>query len=408
MRILLVNKFLYPNGGSETYVFELGKYLTAQGHQVEYFGMEHPNRCVGNSANAYTSTMDFHAASGLKKLTYAYRTIYSKEARQKLRLVLDSFQPEVVHLNNFNYQLTPSLIVEVLQYRKDTGKPCALVYTAHDFQLICPNHALFDQQGRVCERCLGTKKGRFLPCVKGKCIHGSTIRSVLGFLEATYWNGRSIYEHLDAIICPSKFMKQKLDTNPVLARKTVFLRNFSAKPAAKGDTLSIEGLPEKYVLYFGRFSEEKGMGTLLKAAQALPKVPFVAAGSGPLEGELVKAPNIQNVGFQSGGALVGLIEKAAFSVIPSEWFENCPYSIIESLMLGTPVLGARIGGIPELIDDGRTGELFESGNAADLTAKIAALWENEGRYSQYRRNCLNTKFDGIEEYAGKLLKIYAQ
>ena len=110
MKVLIVNKFLYPNGGSETYIFKLGEVLEQHGLEVQYFGMEHEGRCVGNRVNAYTSDMDFHGGSKLSKLTYPIKTIYSKEAREKLRLVLDDFQPDVCHMNNFNYQLTPSII----------------------------------------------------------------------------------------------------------------------------------------------------------------------------------------------------------------------------------------------------------------------------------------------------------
>lgn len=112
MKVLMINKFLYPNGGSETYMFELGKQLERMGHEVQYFGMEHEGRCVGNRVDAYTGSMDFHGGSKLTKLTYPLKTIYSSEARQKLRLVLDDFRPDVIHLNNFNYQLTPSIILE--------------------------------------------------------------------------------------------------------------------------------------------------------------------------------------------------------------------------------------------------------------------------------------------------------
>ena len=116
MKVLMINKFLYPNGGSETYMFELGKQLERMGHEVQYFGMEHEGRCVGNRVDAYTSSMDFHGGSKLAKLTYPLKTIYSSEARQKLRLVLDDFRPDVIHLNNFNYQLTPSILLEAVSY----------------------------------------------------------------------------------------------------------------------------------------------------------------------------------------------------------------------------------------------------------------------------------------------------
>ena len=140
MRVLIINKFLYPNGGSETYIFKLGEALEQHGHEVQYFGMEHEGRCVGNRVNAYTSGMDFHGGSKLSKLTYPIKTIYSKEARVQLRKVLVDFKPDVCHLNNFNYQLTPSIILEIVKWRKETGRDCKIIFTAHDYQLVCPNH----------------------------------------------------------------------------------------------------------------------------------------------------------------------------------------------------------------------------------------------------------------------------
>lgn len=145
MKILMVNKFLYPNGGSETYLFKLGKCLEEQGHEVQYFGMEHEGRCVGNAVDAYTSNMDFHRGSRLAKLAYPIKTIYSREARRKVRLVLDDFQPDVCHLNNFTYQITPSVILEIVKWRKEMGRECRIVYTAHDYNLICPNTCYITQ-----------------------------------------------------------------------------------------------------------------------------------------------------------------------------------------------------------------------------------------------------------------------
>lgn len=131
----MMNKFLYPNGGSETYIFKLGDYLKSQGHEVQYFGMEHEGRCVGNAVNAYTSDMDFHGGSKLSKLTYPIKTIYSSEARKKLRLVLEDFKPQILPLNNFNYQLTPSIILEV-QKEQRGQQNVGLFSLAHDYQLV--------------------------------------------------------------------------------------------------------------------------------------------------------------------------------------------------------------------------------------------------------------------------------
>lgn len=397
MKILMINKFLHPNGGSETYIFRLGDYLKSQGHEVQYFGMEHAGRCVGNRVNAYTSDMDFHGGSKLSKLTYPIKTIYSSEARKKLRLVLDDFRPDVCHLNNFNYQLTPSILLEIAKWKRE-GHPCRVVYTAHDLQLVCPNHMCSNPNtGENCEKCLG---GHFLNCMKGRCIHGSLAKSAVGTLEAVLWNGCGVYKNIDVIICCSEFLKTKMETNPLFAGKTVAMHNFV-------DRISYEKAEKKdYVLYFGRFSREKGIDTLIQVCKALPEIPFIFAGTGPLEEEIAGVPNIQNVGFQRGQALETLIREARFSVYPSEWYENCPFSVMESQMYGTPVLGANIGGIPELIEPGKTGELFESGNAAQLKEKIQALWENRELTDRYSENCADVRFDDVARYTEKLMKLY--
>ena len=150
-----------------------------------------------------------------------------------------------------------------------------------------------------------------------------------------------------------------------------------------------------YALYFGRFSEEKGIGTLIKVCKELPDVQFIFAGTGPLEETVNGIRNIKNVGFQKGEALENLIREARFSIYPSEWYENCPFSVMESQMYGTPVLGADIGGIPELIQVGKTGELFESGNAEDLKMKIEKLWGDKKLCEQYSKNCKDISFDTI-------------
>lgn len=394
MKVLMINKFLYPNGGSETYIFKLGEYLMSQGHEVQYFGMEHEGRCVGNRVNAYTSDMDFHGGSKLEKLTYPIKTIYSAEARKKIRRVLDDFQPDVCHLNNFTYQLTPSVILEIVKWRKQTGRECKIIFTAHDYNLVCPNHMLNNPNTHEnCEKCLG---GHFLNCTKGKCIHGSTLKSAIGTLEGYFWKMKDTYKYIDKIICCSEFLKRKMDSNEVFAKKTIALHNFVGKATWQ------EVKKKDYVLYFGRFSEEKGIGTLIAVCKALPEVSFVFAGTGPLEKEVNSIPNIKNVGFQKGADLEKLIREARFSVYPSEWYENCPFSVMESQMYGTPVLGADIGGIPELIQVGKTGALFESGNKEELREKIQKLWNDKKLTEQYSQNCKGIEFDTVEEYAKKI------
>lgn len=394
----MVNKFLHPNGGSETYIFKLGDYLKEQGHDVEYFGMEHEGRCVGNSVNAYTSDMDFHGGSKISKITYPLKTIYSKEARKKIRLVLDNFKPDVVHINNFNFQLTPSIILEIKKWSKKEDEDVKIIFTAHDYQLVCPNHMMNNPiTHKNCEKCVG---GKFSNCIKGKCIHSSTAKSVIGALEGWFWKWKGVYKYIDTLVCPSYFMKSKMDTNPLFAEKTIALHNFI------DEVKWFDTVKEDYVLYFGRFSEEKGIKTLINVCKDLPNINFVFAGTGPLEDEIEGVKNIKNVGFKKGLELEMLIRKAKFSIYPSEWYENCPFSVMESQMYCTPVLGADIGGIPELINVGKTGELFESGNFESLKSGIEKLWNNNELMIEYSENCKDISFDTINEYYDKIIKVY--
>ncbi|MBR4241623.1 MAG: glycosyltransferase [Eubacterium sp.] len=394
MKILIVNKFLYPNGGSETYIFRLGEYLKSVGHEVQYFGMEHEGRCVSNNLELYTGNMDFHGGSKLKQLTYPLKTIYSKEAKKKISAVLRDFQPDVVHINNFNYQLTPSIIYAANDYRKKFNPNLKIIYTAHDYQLLCPNHMFFDMNGEICEKCIN---GDFKNCTKNNCIHSSKAKSIIGTTEATLYKRLKTYKYIDKIICPSNFMKEKMDANPLFRDKTVAIHNFI-------DELDVPKCEKQdYVLYFGRFSKEKGVNLLLEAKD----INFICAGKGDLEKELSNAPNITNLGFKSGYELRELIAKAKCSVYPSIWYENCPYSVMESIMLGTPVIGANLGGLPELIEDGKTGLLFESGNVDELRKAIEKM-QDDSFADRLHRNCLKKSFISIEQYYEELIKIYTQ
>ena len=452
MRILIVNKFLYPNGGSETYIFKIGEELRRQGHEVQYFGMEHEGRIVGNRVGVYTADMDFHGG-GAARLLYPFRILYSREARKKLRLVLEDFRPDAVHLNNINFQLTPSVIDEVRAFDRrrkkaaasqgeEAPKPTRIVYTAHDYQWICPNHTLqIPSTGKLCELCT---HGDFSNCVKNRCIHNSRMRSLLGTMEALLYKYKKTYAQVDKIICPSDFMNRMLSRNPVFAGKTVTMHNFidfedggiDGKPqvSAKQDitvlevsaehnfaewkateitAMTVEAIHRPYILYFGRYSMEKGVRTLLGACRELPEVDFVFAGKGELQAEVAALPNVEDRGFLSGTALMETIRGAQLVVFPSEWYENCPFSVMEAQALGVPVLASDLGGTPELIcrtQGQETGELFHGGDGDALAKKLLALWNDPQRCARYGRNARAwmKRFDTAERYVGKLLDMYVQ
>jgi len=398
MKILLVNKFLYQKGGSETYVFKLGDMLTKNGHSVEYFGLENEKNIVGNSVGAYVSDMDFSAGIG-KNLKAPFKIIYSREARKKIRKVLYDFKPDIVHLNNIQFHLTPSIILEVNKYRNKVNSSCKIIYTAHDYQLICPSHGLFDTNICVCEKCLG---GNYTHCLRTKCVKGSRMKSFLGMMDAYTWKVSKAYSYIDKIICPSRFLKNKLDTQKRFSDKTVAIHNF-IEP-----TVNENLIKENYVLEFGHLSRDKGTNTLLDVAKRMPNVRFVFAGYGAAVEDIKTVSNAEYVGFKTGTDLKELIERACVSVCPTEIYENCPYSVIESQLYKTPVVGSRMGGIPELIDDGKTGLIFEAGNPDDLEEKLRYILEGDGVLEQFTENCKYFEFESPQTYYEKLMKVYGE
>lgn len=396
MKILLVNKFLYPKGGAETYVLKLGEILRSRGHEVQYFGLENEKNTAGNCVGAYVADMDFSAGM-LKNLHAPFRIIYNSQARGQIRAVLEDFQPDVVHLNNIQFHLTPSIILEAEKYRRETGRKLRIVYTAHDYQLICPSHGLFDSNIEICEKCLG---GNYTHCLRTKCVKNSRMKSLLGMLDAYFWHYSKAYSYIDTIICCSRFLKSKLDTQERFRHKTVAIHNFVDAVAPR----QVE--KEGYVLEFGHLSRDKGTETLLEAAKRLPDVKFVFAGYGESEAKIAQTENAEFVGFKTGEELIELISKAVVTVCPSEIYENCPFSVIESQMYGTPVIGSRMGGIPELIGEGKTGELFEAGNAAQLEEKLRKLLFTPGLAEAYSKNCTKAQFETPDSYYEKLLAVY--
>lgn len=394
MKILMVNKFLYPKGGSETYMLGLGDYLKSIGHQVEYFGMDSDNRTVSNSIDCYTDNIDFSNSSTISKIKYPLKTIYSNEAKEKAAKVLDNFKPDIVHLNNINFQLTPSIIYAV----KERNIP--IVQTVHDVQIACPNHRMYNERTeKICSQC---SNGHYINCVKNKCVHGSALKSVIASAESYYYHKKNTYNLVDCYICPSRFMADTITKAGVKKDKIEILHNY----CDNHKTLPPKDKSKKYVLYFGRLSVEKGIKTLIEVCSQLTEIQFVFAGTGPLADVCKNIKNIDTVGFKSGDELREIIRNALFSVCPSEWNENCPMSIIESISIGTPVICSDLGGAPELIIPGITGEIFTAGDKNDLKNKILNLYNNPDALDKMSESCIKLSTNTIQNYSNKLISIY--
>ena len=396
MKILMVNKFLYSRGGCENYMLYLSDELKKRGHEIEYFGMYDEKNTVGNSLGKYTQNMDFHS-KGLGRFLYPFKIIYSFEAKRKLLQVIDDFKPDIIHMNNINFQLTPSVIYAA----KKRNIP--LVQTVHDYQMICPNHLLYNFSENIpCEKCI---KGSYINCINNKCIHASRVKSIIGAVEAKLYSLLETYKKVDLFITPSYFLEEKLLTARKFYKgKTKTIHNFIDKNKFTSVTPEEEG----YIAFAGRLSAEKGVELIAKAAKLLPEHTIFVAGDGPDKNVLENIPNIRLAGFLSGEKLVEFMGKAKVLLVPSVWYENCPLSILEAQSMGVPVIAMNSGGMAELIKDGVTGTLMQEPTPEELAGKIKETVENEEYYRCLKEN-LEKEKDNIfcvETYTDILLDEY--
>ena len=389
MKILLANKFYYRRGGDCIYVLNLEKMLKAHGHEVAVFAMDYPENLDTPWKKYFPKNMS--------KLMAFTRPFGSHEVKSTFKKLLDDFKPDVVHLNNVHTQLSP--VMAVLAHQRGIK----VVWTLHDYKLLCPRYDCLKNGNTICETCFnGDKKA----CLDNKCMKGSKLASFIGFKEAVTWNRERLEACTDVFICPSQFMADKMVQGGFSKSKMQTLCNFidveKCKFSSTDGTDDVELLPKKedYYCFIGRLSHEKGAKTLIEAANQLP-YKLVIIGGGPLMDELksVAHTNSEFVGFKQWNDIKQLVGKARFSVIPSEWYENNPLSVIEAQCLGTPVLGANIGGIPELTD-----YTFSSGNIADLKTKIEKMWNSEFDYQQIASDAQH-RYDA-ETYYDKLINIY--
>ena len=294
----------------------------------------------------------------MKKLTFVPKVIYSLEARKNLQKLLSVIKPNVCHAHNIYHHITPSILS--LLYQR--GIPVFL--TLHDLKLACPAYTMLTHDG-ICERC---KNGNLYNVVTHKCIKQSRGLSTIVFAEALLHKLLDSYtKNTMKLISPSKFYIEKFVEWGFNRDKFKYIPNF-VQIKTKSENYNVG----KSFLYFGRLSPEKGLKTLITAA-SLAKVQIWFAGNGAMESELKKYSEELNVeakyfGHLSGENLYEKISNARCVVLPSEWYENAPLSIMESYILGTPVIGADIGGIPELIKNEETGFIFKSGSSESLAA----------------------------------------
>ena len=400
MKIILVNKFHYLKGGSETYYFGLAEGLKALGHEVHYFAMEGPDNVPCEDEDLFVSSKDYNGPTSFaQKISVAASLIYSRESMRKFQALCERVRPDIVHMNLVHRQITLSILDA--PYLKTHHVP--VLFTSHDYILVCPSYVMLDGSGNVCDACLG---GKFSSCLKRKCVKGSFAKSAMGTLEAEHLKLCKTYRKIDRIIAPSEFMRQKLIEGGFPARQVVYMQNFAKQEslniASRGSDRTDRDDP--YLLFFGRLSKEKGIDVLVDAfIAAIPSLPanvrLVIAGDGPerqrIEEKVASAGpcvsgRVELAGFQRGDALKAYVERASLAIASSRWRENMPYSIVEAFACGTPVIGTNIGGIPELVVEGETGFICEPGSSSSLTEAIVrgfAAFNDQTRYASMQASC---------------------
>lgn len=389
MKVLMVNNFHYPRGGGERVYLELSSLLQAHGHEIIPFSTQHRLNLPTKHADNFVSHTDFPSFLGKKtslrtKMRVAERIIYSKESKRKIEVLITEMKPDIAHLHGIAHYISPSILPAI----KKAGVP--IVMTLHDYKLICPN-SNFLSKGEVCERC---KMRRYYNVILRQCKRDSFSASLLAGIELYVHKLLQIYErNVDVFIAPSKFLGDKIREYGI-RNAIVHIPNFidmkSSTPHFK------EG---KYAIYFGRLSPEKGVMTMLEALKILDSLPLHIAGTGPSEDAMrafVSEHALSHVTFHghlSQNELIPLIQGAAFTLLPSEWYENYPMTILESFARGIPVIASDIGALPGLIHDGSNGLLFPPGDALQLVEKMQFLLDNPTKALAMGRR----GYEGIKE-----------
>ncbi|OXG08339.1 glycosyltransferase involved in cell wall biosynthesis [Flavobacterium araucananum] len=361
MKILQINKYHYIRGGSDSVYFNSGELLKKKGHEVIYFAMNFDENVSCSEEKYFAENKDFSTSSLRKKVANLPSFFYNKNAEKKLLSLIETEKPDIAHLHIFYGSLTSS-ILKILKEKK-----IPTVVSVHDYKFICPSYILIDGQNRVCENCKGKN---YFNAIRNKCIKNSYAFSSIFALEAYYRDYFfPLNQMFNKLIFVSKFSANIHGIyKPELSNITTHLYNFDPLLGLKKHN-SNKG---EYFLYAGRISREKGIKTLIKAASFLFNINLKIVGTGEniIEYKELATPNVAFLGFQKGEQLRETIANASFVIVPSEWYENNPMAIIEAYSIGKPVIAANIGGIPEIVRNGTTGFLFESGNSEDLIKQL--------------------------------------
>jgi glycosyltransferase involved in cell wall biosynthesis len=403
VRILHVNKFLYRRGGAEAYMEDLADLQIGAGHTVSFFGMAHPLNTHLEYASHYPDHIELEPppASLRERVRGAARMLYSTSASRGMDAVLAAFQPDVVHLHNIYHQLSPSVLRPVAR------RLVPAVMTLHDYKLACPTYKFLDH-GNLCQACLG---GHFQNAILRRCKDGSLSSSAVMAGELFVHTITRAYSPVQIFICPSRFLAGRMQAAGVFPRRLRHVPHFIDTAG-----VPVKTSPGGNVLVAGRLSEEKGVDTAIRAIGRLDGAALDIAGTGPEEGSL---RNLANSVAPGRVRFHGLVDKeemqrlmlaAAVVVVPSRWYENQPMVVLEALARGVPVVGSALGGMPELIEPGATGDLVPANDHEALASALAGYVADPERAFAMRERARATIVNGFspERHLERIDAMYAE
>jgi glycosyltransferase involved in cell wall biosynthesis len=403
MRVLQVNTYHYRRGGDAVHALAVGEALSEAGHDVRFFGMQHPQDLPSPDSANWMPYIDFAELNRSKSLGGAVRvlrrTLYSQDAARRLGRMINHWRPDVAHLHSVHGHLSLSVLVELGR----RGIP--VVWTLHDYSLLCPNTQLM-ARGAVCERCKGS---RFTQCTLNRCKKDSLAASLVATLEAEVDRVIDPGKRVDRFIAPSRFLRDKFADFGWNTAKFEHIPNFVPVDSIP---VSRAPVPGRFV-YTGRLDPAKGVGTLIEAVGRTADATLEVAGEGPMEAGLRALADAVAPGRVTFHGRVGPVELAALRdsslavAVPSEWYENSPYAVTEALGRGCPVVAADIGGLPELVSSEENGLLFAPGDVEDLAGVLRRLADDSALRERLSAGALSSAGElGIEKYLQRLLAVY--
>lgn len=373
-RILVVHNRYQRPGGEDAVVDAEIALLRNRGHEVE------------------TYIRDNHELNGMRQASAFTETLWSRRAWSDIVRLSRYFRPDIIHVHN-TFALVSSSV-----YWAAARAAVPVVQTLHNFRLLCVQ-AMFLQQGRLCEDCVGHLpwRGVLRKCYRDSGAQSAALATMIGMhrMLGTYRNRVARYIALTEF-CREKFIEGGLPASRVMVKP-----NFV-------DIERAPEVPRRGGLYVGRLSEEKGIDVLLEALKKLPNVTIDVVGSGPQSGRVAAHPQLNLLGWLDPAGVVERMRRAAYLVMPSIWYENFPRTLVESFANGLPVVASQLGSLAELVDHGRTGLLFEPGSAHDLARHLAwaeAFPHKMRVMGENARETYESKFTPERNYA-RLMEIY--